>query len=68
VLLANILAMPLCGLAPRFATLLRPGGQLVLAGLMAHEVADVTAAYATCFDVAAYGYRDGWVCLAGRRR
>ena len=68
VLLANILAMPLCELAPRFATLLRPGGQLVLAGLMAHEVADVTAAYATCFDVAAYGYRDGWVCLAGRRR
>jgi ribosomal protein L11 methyltransferase len=68
VLLANILAMPLCELAPRFATLLRPGGQLVLAGLMAHEVADVTAAYAACFDVAAYGYRGGWVCLAGRRR
>jgi ribosomal protein L11 methyltransferase len=68
VLLANILAMPLCELAPHFATLLRPGGQVVLAGLMAHEVADVTAAYATWFDVAAYGYRDGWVCLAGRRR
>jgi hypothetical protein len=27
----------------------------------------VTAAYATCFDVAPFGERDGWVGLAGRR-
>jgi ribosomal protein L11 methyltransferase len=67
VLLANILAAPLCELAGRFATLLRPGGQLVLAGLMEHEAAEVTAAYRPCFDVTSFGYRDGWVCLAGRR-
>ena len=68
VLLANILAGPLCELAPRFASLVRPGGQVVLAGLMAHEVADVTGAYAACFDVARCGEREGWVCLAARRR
>jgi ribosomal protein L11 methyltransferase len=68
VLLANILATPLCELAPRFAALLRPGGRVVLAGLMAHEVTDVTGAYAPCFDVAAFGVRDGWVGLAGARR
>ncbi len=67
VLLANILASPLCELAGRFAALLRPGGQLVLAGLMEHEAADVTAAYTAWFDVTSFGYRDGWVCLAGRR-
>jgi ribosomal protein L11 methyltransferase len=67
VLLANILSGPLCTLAPRFASLLRPRGQVVLAGLMEHEVADVTGAYATCFDVAAFGERDGWVGLAGQR-
>ena len=67
VLLANILSEPLCTLAPRFASLLRAHGEVVLAGLMQHEVADVTAAYATCFDVAAFGERDGWVGLAGRR-
>jgi ribosomal protein L11 methylase PrmA len=67
-LLANILAEPLRQLAPRFAALLRPGGQLVLAGLMEQEVADVTAAYAACFDVGRNANRDGWVCLAGRRR
>jgi ribosomal protein L11 methyltransferase len=68
VLLANILARPLCELAARFAALLRPGGQVVLAGLLEHESADVTGAYGACFDVTRYSERDGWVCLAGRRR
>jgi ribosomal protein L11 methyltransferase len=67
-LLANILAAPLCALAPCFATLVRPGGQVVLAGLMEHEATKVTAAYAACFDVARFAGRDDWVCLAGRRR
>src|SRR6266853_2766337 len=49
VVLANILSGPLCALAPRFASLLRPGGEIVLAGLMQHEVEDVTGAYAPCF-------------------
>jgi ribosomal protein L11 methyltransferase len=66
-LLANILSGPLSQLAPRFASLVRPGGQVVLAGLMQHEVTDVTGAYAPCFDVAPFGEREGWVGLAGRR-
>ena len=68
VLLANILAAPLCLLAARFAALLHPGGLVVLAGLMSHEVAEVTAAYAACFDVVRFGERNGWACLTGRRR
>ena len=68
VLLANILAAPLCTLAARFAALVAPGGALVLAGLMEREAAEVTAAYATCFDVARFAEREGWVALAGRRR
>jgi ribosomal protein L11 methyltransferase len=67
-LLANILAGPLCGLAARFASLVRPGGEVVLAGLMEAEAAEVTAAYAACFDVTRFGEREGWVCLAGRRQ
>jgi ribosomal protein L11 methyltransferase len=66
--LANILSGTLCALAADFAALLRPGGQVVLSGLMEHEAADVTDAYAACFDVARFGDREGWVCLAGRRR
>jgi ribosomal protein L11 methyltransferase len=68
VVLANILSGPLCALAADFAALLRPGGQVVLSGLMEPEARDVTGAYAACFDVTRCGDRDGWVCLAGRRR
>ncbi|MBS0579977.1 MAG: 50S ribosomal protein L11 methyltransferase [Proteobacteria bacterium] len=67
VLLANILSGALCELAPRFAALTGPGGQVVLAGIMESQAAEVTAAYASCFDVARFGGRDGWACLAGRR-
>ena len=67
VLLANILSGALCELAPRFAALTRPGGQVVLAGIMEAQVPEVTAAYAPCFDVTRFGGRDGWACLAGRR-
>ena len=67
-LVANILAGPLCALAPCFASLVRRGGQLVLAGLMEHQSMEVTAAYAACFDVAPFAARAGWVCLSGGRR
>lgn len=67
VLLANILAAPLVQLAPRLAALLTPGGVAVLAGLMRHEAADVTAAYGACFDVVPFGEREEWACLAARR-
>jgi ribosomal protein L11 methyltransferase len=67
VLLANILSGPLCELAPRFGALVRPGGALILAGLMEQEVLEVTRAYDTCFDMRPFGQREGWVCLCGRR-
>jgi ribosomal protein L11 methyltransferase len=68
VLLANILSAPLCALAEAFAALVRPGGEAVLAGLMRHEVPDVTGAYAACFDVQGCGERGDWACLRARRR
>jgi ribosomal protein L11 methyltransferase len=68
VLLANILSGILCELAARFAGLVRPGGTVVLAGLMAHEAADVTGAYGAYFDLRPCGVRDDWICLSGRRR
>ena len=67
-ILANILSGTLCGLMPTFAALLRPGGEAVLAGILEHEVPDVTAAYAPCFDVSRFGGRDGWAGISGRRR
>jgi ribosomal protein L11 methyltransferase len=68
VLVANILAAPLCALAARFARLLRPGGALVLAGLMEDEAFEVTRANGACFDMQPCGKRAGWVALSGWRR
>jgi len=68
VLLSNILSGPLCELAPRFAHLVRPDGDLVLAGLLEQEVSDVTRAYDAWFDMRPFGKREGWVGLCARRR
>jgi ribosomal protein L11 methyltransferase len=68
VLIANILAAPLCALAARFARLVRPGGALVLSGLMEDEAFEVTRANGACFDMQPCGRRAGWVALSGRRR
>jgi len=67
-LIANILAAPLCALAPVFAKLVRPGGALLLAGLMEDEAHEVTRANAACFHMQPCGTRAGWVALSGRRR
>jgi ribosomal protein L11 methyltransferase len=68
VLLANILAGTLCGLAPQFAQGVTPGGAVVLAGILEPQVPEVTAAYTPWFDVSRFGARDGWAALSGRRR
>jgi ribosomal protein L11 methyltransferase len=67
-LVANILSGPLCELAPSFAALVRPGGSLVLAGLMEHQAAEVAEAHSAWFDMRPFGKRDDWVGLSGRRR
>jgi ribosomal protein L11 methyltransferase len=68
VLLANILSGPLCGLAECFASMVRPGGHVILSGLMAHQAAEVTAAYDAWFDTTPIAVRDGWVALHAARR
>jgi ribosomal protein L11 methyltransferase len=68
VVLANILSAPLCTLAREFAARVKMGGSVVLAGLMEHEVSEVTDAYRPWFEIEHFGTRDNWVCLAGSRR
>ena len=68
ILLANILCGPLCDLAPRFASLTKPGGKIVLAGLLATQADEVTRAHAPWFDITTFATRDGWTALAGRRK
>jgi ribosomal protein L11 methyltransferase len=65
---ANILAAPLKALAPQIAAAQRPGGIVILSGLLARQAPGVRAVYA------GWGYRrldtvtiDGWTTLALRR-
>ena len=66
-LVANILSGPLRGLAPEFASSVKRGGRLLLAGLLEPEVLEVTQPYSAWFDIGCFGQREGWVGLAGRR-
>ena len=68
IVIANILAQPLISLAPVFAALVRPGGALVLAGMLADQVHAVAEAHAPSFDVDPPRHRDAWAILVGRRR
>ena len=68
VVIANILAQPLISLAPVFAVLVRPGGALVLAGMLVDQVDAVTEAHARSFAFETARQRDAWALLVGRRR
>ena len=67
VVLANILATPLKLLAPLLARHVAPGGWLVLAGILARQADDITAAYAPWLQVQMADEEDGWVLMCGRR-
>jgi ribosomal protein L11 methyltransferase len=68
IVLANILAKPLEERADLFAGLLRPGGRIVLSGVLEDQGDEVLEAYAARFEGFELAARDGWLRLAGRRR
>jgi ribosomal protein L11 methyltransferase len=65
VVLANILAGTLVQLAPELCAMLRPGGQLVLAGILKQQVHEVRAGFAPWLDLAVFAEREGWSALCG---
>ena len=68
-IIANILAGPLVGLAGDFADTVRPGGSLLLAGLLQPQEPAVRAAYRTAgFRLAARLVKGDWSILWLRRR
>lgn len=67
VVIANILANPLIELADRLCARLRPGGQLVLSGILAEQADQVIAAYAGAIHFQPIAQLDEWVRLDGVR-
>ena len=62
---ANILASPLCDLAPTLCAMLRPGAALLLSGILREQVESVREHYP--LDLEVVREDDGWVALLGRR-
>jgi ribosomal protein L11 methyltransferase len=66
--IANILAGPLQELAAELAGMLRPGGVILLTGILAEQADAVMQAYRAWFDFHAPLRRDEWVLLEGVRK
>lgn len=67
IMLANILAQPLIGLAPHLASRVRDGGLLVLSGILANQAREVMEAYEPWFIMDEPVQQEDWIRLTGRR-
>lgn len=65
VVLANILANPLVELAEQLAGHCKPGGGIVLSGLLAEQVEQVSQAYRPFFRLDPPRLQDGWARISG---
>ncbi len=67
VVLANILATPLKVLAPLLCDRVKPGGRLVLAGILARQEDELRDAYAPWVDLCVSDEEDGWILMTATR-
>ena len=68
ILLANILAEPLHELADHFAALVKPGGRIVLSGILTEQAGPLRESYGRWFAMSRPEIREGWVLLHGTRK
>jgi ribosomal protein L11 methyltransferase len=68
IVLANILAKPLCELSERISALVKSGGALVLSGILAEQTAQVADAYTTAVELNAPAQQEDWIRLDGLKR
>ena len=67
VILANILAGPLIGLAPQLVDCLGPSAHIVLSGILSHQSNEVSTAYRPGCGAMHQELREEWVRLHGQR-
>ena len=68
VVVANILTNPLRALAPLLASRNRPGGRLVLSGILDTQAALIRDAFSPWYALDEFACEEGWICLTGQRR
>ena len=65
--IANILAQPLITLAPQLISLVKPGGTLILSGMLENQTTEVSQHYARDVDLE-HRLHDQWAMLVGQRK
>lgn len=67
IVVANILSGPLAELTPVLASLTRPGGKLILSGVLSEQTETLMASYEPFFAMQAPVIQDQWVRIEGTR-
>jgi ribosomal protein L11 methyltransferase len=68
IVIANILASILIELAEEIGSLVRPGGQLALSGILAEQAVAVMEAFTDMFELEEPYQQDDWILIAGVRK
>jgi ribosomal protein L11 methyltransferase len=68
IVIANILASILIELAQEIGSLVRPGGQLALSGILAEQAGAVMEAFTDMFELEEPCQLDDWILIAGVRK
>lgn len=66
-LMANILSGPLVGFAPRFSELVKPGGRILLSGILETQADDIKQAYQPYFELDPITVKEDWIRVSGTR-
>ena len=66
-LIANILSGPLVELAPKFASMIKPGGKILLSGILKTQLNDIKCAYQSYFYLDPESVREDWASISGTR-
>ena len=64
---ANILSGPLVELSDTLISFLKPGGDLLMAGLLGSQSETLRAHYTPVIQLSVVDQQDDWVCLRGKR-
>lgn len=62
--IANILCNPLLELEKTIASHVKPGGQLILSGILEHEIPKIVRAYEKDFELVSTDTKEQWACVA----
>lgn len=66
--IANILSGPLLDLTPVLANMTRPGGKIILSGILIDQALEVANKYTDFFTMGSPKTKEGWALIEGERK